>query len=1044
VAIAQTTMSWDSGPSSEQVRASEEAQRGPSYEATSTPHSLSRAVYERRAEYTRQHTIKIKVGTWNVAACIGVEKDIKGWFVEGKGIDKRLTGLKTAGGIDEDHSEDHIESVESQEVKATKKLATLPRGDDGTVIGDDHVGLYVLGLQEIVELASAKEYIGRVYVDTNPLQKWKRAMADAVPKGYELVSEQQLSGLLLLVYASPVIAPTISNVSSVAVGTGIMGYLGNKGAVCTRVMLGETTRLVFVNCHLASGTDKAHLERRCWDVAQIQTRIKFARLTQGGVVQDTEEGLGEEDFAFWFGDLNFRLEGLPGDDIRRLLMLHALGEYDLDSKKQKDLVNDVSDGEPIIIHSVDSDSDDDDSTVPSSSQTESIPKESSTPITLPNPDDFIHDPHSDPASLQATLDSLLPHDQLQKMQKAKRAFHDGWREGEINFLPTYKYNVGSVGMFDSSEKMRTPSWCDRILFRTRRDKQEYDGKSQEEELARLKDEEMRARGIAQAAAEDDVLFNYDPEADSADSKTADYDCDDYDENADEAEDMVTKDGYVDNLHLDVYISHQRVLSSDHKPVDAVFTLRYDAVVPELKSKIHQEVARELDRAENDGRPGVTVLVDHSRASDADESGGVENQPPTTEASEGVDFGDVQYLGRKYRTLTIANTGQVPARFSFVGRPGEAGQPERVTPDWLSASFVSSDMDDDSSEYQRPEREVTLEPGETVAASLEVFVDDVAQVRALNRGDIHLDDVLVLRVTDGRDYFIPLRGNWLASCFGRSIDELIRIPEGGVRALVPPKNGKGAVNRGQDVCWSAPRELFKLTEAIESLTERVIADRDMIDGMELPEREGWPFTPVLPERTRERQRIFLLEALDADQNLKDCFPPELPSQAKLEISSEVLILFLKSLEDGIVPAHLWDKIEVEILSRKVVMAADEMRSWVLDILSQSPNHNISMVFLMATLSKVAADIAPIVGNAYQSGSAASKGMDFRRSLSYKGRRSVQIDDAGLNKRREVQRAYARIFAPVVIRGGENGKDRERKACEERKRDVVQVFLEQRDG
>lgn len=46
----------------------------------------------------------------------------------------------------------------------------------------------------------------------------------------------------------------------------------------------------------------------------------------------------------------------------------------------------------------------------------------------------------------------------------------------------------------------------------------------------------------------------------------------------------------------------RVLSSDHKPLDAVFKLQYDAVVPELKTAIHGEVAREIDRQENEGRP----------------------------------------------------------------------------------------------------------------------------------------------------------------------------------------------------------------------------------------------------------------------------------------------------------------------------------------------------------------------------------------------------------------------------------------------------------
>lgn len=84
-------------------------------------------------------------------------------------------------------------------------------------------------------------------------------------------------------------------------------------------------------------------------------------------------------------------------------------------------------------------------------------------------DDFLPDPYEDPTSLQATLDSILPHDQLYRLMRSKRALHEGWREAPIAFLPTYKYDIGTVGLFDSSEKKRAPSWCDRVLYRTRRD-----------------------------------------------------------------------------------------------------------------------------------------------------------------------------------------------------------------------------------------------------------------------------------------------------------------------------------------------------------------------------------------------------------------------------------------------------------------------------------------------------------------------------------------------------------------------------------------------
>ena len=48
----------------------------------------------------------------------------------------------------------------------------------------------------------------------------------------------------------------------------------------------------------------------------------------------------------------------------------------------------------------------------------------------------------------------------------------GYREGAINFLPTYKYIPGGgVGAWDRAEdgKKRAPAWCDRILFWHHRD-----------------------------------------------------------------------------------------------------------------------------------------------------------------------------------------------------------------------------------------------------------------------------------------------------------------------------------------------------------------------------------------------------------------------------------------------------------------------------------------------------------------------------------------------------------------------------------------------
>ncbi|CAG8980419.1 hypothetical protein HYALB_00003984 [Hymenoscyphus albidus] len=1024
---------------------------------TSSPHSLSKAVLARRDEYTRKRKIKIKIGSWNVAACLGTDLDLESWFADGKGVDEQLSGITFS-----DDGYDRVESVAAQEARRNKTQSTALLGDNGVIPGGEEIGLYVLGLQEVIDLSSITQVATRVYADPGPTNKWRKATENALPKGYIQIVEQQQAGLLLLIYAHPDVAPSISAISTVCIPTGFLGFgFGtNKGAVVTRLLLGETTRMVFVNSHLASGSDPAHLDRRLWDVSKILQDTHFEPINWSGVLDDAREGFGNEDFGFWFGDLNFRLDGLPGKDIRRLLLLHTRGEYDPDQKSGYKIEKEIADyNAPVVVSTADSDDEsDEDTSEPPKGKASNNTDASSLMSSLPDPDDFIQDASQDPTSIQATIDSLLPHDQLLRMQKEKKAFHEGWREGKICFLPTYKYDVGSMGMFDSSEKMRAPSWCDRILYRTRKDILEYEEKKRDEDLVKIRDEEMKARGIDQAGDEEDVLFNYDPEEDggepSPDKETppsnTNNDYDEYNEyNEDEMNQqdvVITKEGFVDSVHLDYYTSHQRILSSDHKPVDAVFSIEYDAVIPDLKAKIQQEVARELDRQENEGRPGITIVVEQL-------AGQVDNSSRTASGNStaGVDFGNVAYLQRSSCTLTIANTSQVPATFAFVDRPN-ADDSETLAPSWLTVRFIGSDTDESERADKDLKRDITLEPGDAINVNLEVFVENLSLCQALNEETAHLDDILVLRVTDGRDHFLPIHGNWLQSCFSRSIDQLIRVPEGGVRALMPRRDGAngGPVNRGQPVCWSAPRELFKLTEAVEVLTERVIADSNMIENAQIPmESTGWPFDDkswlVKDDKARESARSYFLEALDSDKVLLDSFPLDITSIEKLEITAEVLMKFLSSLTDGIVPEFLWKKLEADISQTPNPLTdPEEVKSWVLDVLTSSPNHNISFVFLTSMLARVSSELAPVPKYNWSQGKARSarSSMDtVRRSLSWRSARpaSPPPEDPAILRREKVEKSFVDIWHQVIFKGPEGLKDKERRVVDERRRGILAPFL-----
>ncbi|CAI9772450.1 unnamed protein product [Fraxinus pennsylvanica] len=62
---------------------------------------------------------------------------------------------------------------------------------------------------------------------------------------------------------------------------------------------------------------------------------------------------------------------------------------------------------------------------------------------------------------------LLNSDQLIKELRSGHVF-DGWKEGVINFAPTYKYEINSDRYIGENpkegEKKRSPAWCDRVLW----------------------------------------------------------------------------------------------------------------------------------------------------------------------------------------------------------------------------------------------------------------------------------------------------------------------------------------------------------------------------------------------------------------------------------------------------------------------------------------------------------------------------------------------------------------------------------------------------
>ncbi|XP_053414039.1 phosphatidylinositol polyphosphate 5-phosphatase type IV isoform X2 [Nycticebus coucang] len=66
---------------------------------------------------------------------------------------------------------------------------------------------------------------------------------------------------------------------------------------------------------------------------------------------------------------------------------------------------------------------------------------------------------------ETDVPALLQHDQLTREMRKGSVFK-GFQEPDIHFLPSYKFDIGK-DTYDSTSKQRTPSYTDRVLYRSR-------------------------------------------------------------------------------------------------------------------------------------------------------------------------------------------------------------------------------------------------------------------------------------------------------------------------------------------------------------------------------------------------------------------------------------------------------------------------------------------------------------------------------------------------------------------------------------------------
>ncbi len=279
------------------------------------------------------------------------------------------------------------------------------------------------------------------------------------------------------------------------------------------------------------------------------------------------------------------------------------------------------------------------------------------------------------------------------------------------------------------------------------------------------------------------------------------------------------------------------------------------------------------------------------------------------------FDDLRYRTRQRETITVTNTGQVGATFRFVPKLEE----RHICKPWLSINPPFS----------------MLLPGESIAVNVEAYID-TAIANGLNYGREALDDILVMRLENGRDHFISISGALLPSCFGTSIARLVCTPAPIRTARL--ENGQDGYQEQQgdgkalDAVLSVPKEIWRLVDAICN-------DSAGVGGG--PERAGSGLQAVgLFVESGSAQEIAAV---------RECLDTGAPLERNVSAHSlaETLLQLLDSLADTVVPTTMWPPPRTDFDHNVAALG-----TWCSRFLNQLPTSNYNLfVYLVAFLREL---------------------------------------------------------------------------------------------
>ena len=162
---------------------------------------------------------------------------------------------------------------------------------------EERYDIYAIGLQEMVDLSAMNVLIKS---NTMVANEWKKEIKKIVAPNddYRVIYCNNLVGIFMVVLVRTELSFLIKEIESKVEQTGFFGTLGNKGNLTLHFKINNKT-FAFTTGHLAAGHEKN--ETRMKELIEIIHKPITYRRNQSLIFKD-------HDFAFIFGDLNFRVD----------------------------------------------------------------------------------------------------------------------------------------------------------------------------------------------------------------------------------------------------------------------------------------------------------------------------------------------------------------------------------------------------------------------------------------------------------------------------------------------------------------------------------------------------------------------------------------------------------------------------------------------------------------------------------------------------------------------------------------------------------------